>query len=91
VYRKGHLGVSLLAFAPVGYALVALGYPVLAYATGGAMLWLAMLPDLDHRIPLVSHRGVTHTLLCAAAVGAAFAAGGVAVERAATWTVRSPV
>jgi len=76
VYRTGHLGVSLLVFAPIGYLLVAGGEPLAALATGGAMLWLAMLPDVDHRIPGVSHRGPTHSLLFAVLVGAAFAAAG---------------
>lgn len=77
VYRTGHLGVSMLAFAPIGYLLVAVGSPLAAFVTGGAMLWLAMLPDVDHRLPFVEHRGVTHSLLFAALVGAAFAGVGV--------------
>lgn len=80
VYRKGHYGVSLLVFAPVGGALVLAGVPTLAYATGVAMLSLAMLPDVDHRLPGVSHRGVTHTLAFALVVGGglALAAGALA-------------
>jgi len=76
VYRTGHLGVSLLVFAPIGYLLVAVGQPLAALATGGAMLWLAMLPDVDHRIPGIPHRGPTHSLLFAALVGGAFAGAG---------------
>lgn len=77
VYRPGHLGVSLLAFAPIGYLLVALGSPLASVMTGGAMLWLAMLPDVDHRLPVIRHRGPTHSLLFAALVGGAFAAVGL--------------
>jgi len=77
VYRKGHYGVSLLVFASVAFVLLALDRGDLAVVTGGAMLWLAMLPDLDHRIPGVPHRGPTHSLAFAALVGAAF--GGVGV------------
>lgn len=73
MYRTGHLGTSLLVFAPVGYLLVVAGYPVAAFVTGATMLWLTMLPDVDHRLPLVPHRGPTHSLLFAGAVGAAFA------------------
>ena len=76
MYRTGHLGVSLLVFAPIGYLFVAVGEPLAALATGGAMLWLAMLPDVDHRIPGIPHRGPTHSLLFAALVGGAFAAAG---------------
>jgi inner membrane protein len=76
VYRKGHWGVSLLLFAPVGSALVALGQQHLAFVGGAVMVWLAMLPDVDIRIPGLSHRGSTHTLAFAALVGLAFGAVG---------------
>lgn len=79
MYRAGHYGMSLLVFAPVGFALVAAGRPVVAVVTGGTMVWLATLPDVDLRIPGVSHRGATHTLAFAALVGAAFAAAGWSV------------
>jgi len=79
MYRKGHLGVSLLVFAPVGYWLVRVGEPAAAMLTGVVMLWLAMLPDVDHRLPVIEHRGVTHSLGFAALVGGLFAAVGVAV------------
>lgn len=79
MYRTGHLGVSLLVFAPIGYLMVAAGYPLAALLTGSAMLWLAMLPDVDHRIPGIPHRGPTHSLLFAAAVGAVFAGVGTVV------------
>ena len=73
MYRTGHLGMSLLVFAPIGYLLVVAGAPLAALLTGGVMLWLAMLPDVDHRLPLISHRGVTHSLLFAIVIGSAFA------------------
>jgi inner membrane protein len=76
MFRKGHYGVSLLVFAPAGFALVRLGRPELAFVAGSVMLWFAMLPDLDHRIPGVPHRGPTHSLAFAGLVGAVFAAGG---------------
>lgn len=79
MYRKGHYGVSLLVFAPIAFVLLAVGRADLAVVTGGAMLWLAMLPDLDHRVPGISHRGPTHSLLFAAVVGGVFAAAGVAL------------
>ncbi|GAB6861279.1 hypothetical protein JCM17092_13680 [Haloplanus litoreus] len=67
----------MLVFAPVGFALVLAGRPDLAVVGGGAVLWLAMLPDYDHRIPGLPHRGPTHTLVFAALVGAAGAGVGV--------------
>ncbi|MFW6320898.1 MAG: metal-dependent hydrolase [Halohasta sp.] len=80
MYRKGHLGVSLLVFAPVGYALVTLGHPILAAITGGTMAWFAMLPDVDHRLPLIEHRGATHSLAFAALVGGVGAAVGAVAD-----------
>ena len=80
MYRKGHLGVSLLVFAPVGYTLVGLGAPELAALTGGVMLWFVMLPDVDHRLPMIEHRGPTHSLAFAALIGGVGAALGVGAE-----------
>ncbi|WP_049947729.1 metal-dependent hydrolase [Candidatus Halobonum tyrrellensis] len=79
MYRTGHLGVSLLAFAPVGYWLVSAGFVALAFVTAATMCYLAMLPDVDHRLPGIPHRGPTHSLAFAALVGGAFAlvAGGL--------------
>ena len=83
MYRKGHYGVSLLVFAPIAFVLLAVDTAALAVVTGGVMLWLAMLPDLDHRVPGVPHRGPTHSLLFAALVGGVFAAAGAGLESAA--------
>ncbi len=84
MYRKGHLGVSLLVFAPIGYGLVSIGEPELSLLTGAVMVWLAMLPDIDHRLPIISHRGPTHSLLFAALVGGVFAGAGFLLEGAFT-------
>lgn len=71
MYRFGHWGVSLLVFSPLGVALVLAGTPELALVAGGVMCWLAMLPDVDMRIPFISHRGPTHTFAFAGVVGGA--------------------
>lgn len=76
MYRFGHFGVSLLVFAPIGFLLVTAGAVDLAFVTGATMLWLSMLPDVDHRIPGIPHRGPTHSLLFAALVGGVFGAVG---------------
>jgi inner membrane protein len=76
VYRSGHYGVSLLVYSPVAFALLVAGEVTLAFVAGAAVLWLATLPDVDHRIPGVTHRGVTHTVAFALAVGAVFGAAG---------------
>lgn len=79
MYRKGHWGVSLLLFAPVGSVLVSLGHQQLAFVGGAMMVWLSMLPDVDIRVPGLSHRGPTHTLAFALLVGVAFGGVGFAL------------
>lgn len=69
MYRTGHLGVSLLLYAPVGLVLVASGQPDLAILGEVGMVSLAMLPDADHDLPGISHRGSTHTVAFALLVG----------------------
>jgi inner membrane protein len=71
MFRPGHYGVTLLLYAPFGCWLLSLGHPTVALAGGAGMLWLTMLPDWDSHIPLITHRGSTHTLLFAALVGVA--------------------
>lgn len=69
MYRPGHIGAALLLYAPIGLVLLLADLPGVAISGGAISFWLASLPDVDHRIPFVSHRGVTHTLLFALAVG----------------------
>lgn len=77
MYRTGHYGVSLLAYAPVGLVLVLAGRSAVAVAAGAGVLWLATLPDVDHRVPGIPHRGPTHSLAFAGLVGGVF--GGAAL------------
>lgn len=85
MYRTGHYGAALLVYAPVGYLLVLVGRDDLAVLGGAGVLALARLPDYDLRVPLVRHRGPTHTVLFGLLVGAALGAGGwlVGVRRGA--------
>ncbi len=80
MFKQGHLGVALLVFAPVGYALAVRGLPELAIVSGFLMVWFAMLPDIDHRLPIVEHRGPTHSLVFAGFVGAVGWLVGTGVE-----------
>lgn len=72
--RWGHVGAALAAYAPVAFVTAALGLEDLALLGALAAVALATLPDVDHRLPLLSHRGPTHTvwfvLLVATAGGA---------------------
>ncbi|WP_152041594.1 metal-dependent hydrolase [Salinigranum salinum] len=90
MYRKGHYGVALLVFAPVGVALVSAGLVDLAVLVGAGALWLAMLPDVDHRLPGVSHRGPTHTVWFALLVAAVLGGVGLAAGRAGAATPYRP-
>ena len=70
----------MLALAPITFWLLGGGYPAFAALVAGTVLYLAMLPDVDHRLPGVPHRGPTHSLLFAGVVGAAFAGAASLVE-----------
>lgn len=76
MYKTGHIGAGLAVYSPLAFVLVALGAGNLA--VGGAVLVgaLAMLPDQDQRVPLIKHRGITHTVWFAFVVGGVFGVGG---------------
>jgi inner membrane protein len=69
MYRTGHYGAALLAYAPIAAVVVSAGFRTLAFLGAAVTLGLATLPDFDHRLPLVSHRGITHTVWFAIVVG----------------------
>ncbi|ELZ48948.1 membrane-bound metal-dependent hydrolase [Halorubrum coriense DSM 10284] len=79
MYRNGHVGASLVVYAPFGFLVTALAS--VEVGGGGALgvASLAMVPDLDVRIPFVRHRGITHTVWFALLVGVAFGLVGAAV------------
>jgi len=90
MHREGHLGAALALYSPIGFLAYVAGFPAAAVAGAVGATLLAMLPDQDIRIPLVSHRGITHTvwfaLLVAGVLGAAGAylgdRGGMGTEDA---------
>lgn len=69
MFKIGHWGMSLLVWAPVAFVLLRMGYPALALIGGTIMLVFSRLPDKDHELPLIDHRGITHTLLFAVLIG----------------------
>jgi inner membrane protein len=71
VLRAGHYGVSIGLYAPIASHLIAGGHVTLAVVGGVIAAWLTMLPDLDHHLPFVSHRGPTHSIVFALVVSAA--------------------
>jgi inner membrane protein len=70
MHQKGHYGAALVAYAPIVFILTALGYTTLGVLGGAVVVGGAMLPDVDQRIPGLKHRGPTHTVWFALAVGA---------------------
>lgn len=79
MHREGHYGAALLAYAPVLGVLLAVGSESLALLGGVVVVGGAMVPDLDQQIPGVSHRGITHTVWFAIAVGAVVGGIGAAM------------
>lgn len=69
MYREGHVGVALLFYAPVGL-LAALWLSAEMAVVGGLVaVSLSTLPDIDELLSAVEHRGLTHTVYFALAVG----------------------
>lgn len=73
MHREGHVGAALLAYAPLGVGAILADATGLALLGGVVTVALASLPDQDFRIPFVSHRGITHTVWFALAVGGVLA------------------
>ena len=62
MHREGHIGAALVAYAPLGAIVLTLGFETVALLGAVAVAGLCMLPDLDLRVPLLAHRGPTHTV-----------------------------
>lgn len=87
MYQYGHYGVALIFIAPVVTVLSAVGFIELGLLAGTGAVGFSMIPDLDQRIPLVTHRGITHTVWFALLMGVITA--GIAVAIATTGAVVS--
>ncbi|WP_121744471.1 metal-dependent hydrolase [Natronorubrum halophilum] len=74
MYQFGHYGAALLVYAPLGTVVAFGGYETAALVGALACVALSTLPDCDHRLPLIEHRGPTHSLVFAVFVGAGLAA-----------------
>lgn len=79
MHREGHYGMALLVYAPVAFLMLALDFSTLALAGGVVVVGGAMIPDLDLRVPGVTHRGPTHTIWFALGFGGIVATAGVMV------------
>ena len=65
MHRDGHFGIG---FAIAAIAIAA-GGPVVGGLFGGAVVATSLLPDKDHTLPFISHRGFTHTVAFGLVVG----------------------
>ena len=90
MYATGHYGMALLAYAPVGYVLLEMA-PLLAFLGSAVVLSLATLPDIDLRLPLVPHRGPTHSLLFTALAAGGLGAAGFLLGQGSWQPLGGPV
>ncbi|TKX48217.1 metal-dependent hydrolase [Halorubrum sp. SD690R] len=79
MYRKGHVGASLVVYAPFGFLVTALLSIEAGLVGAAGVASTAMVPDLDMRVPVVTHRGITHTVWFALLVGVVLGGVGLAV------------
>lgn len=77
MHREGHIGVALVAYTPVGVVAYSLGATQLALVGALIAAGVAMVPDVDQRIPGLEHRGATHTVWAVLVAGVVFGGGGV--------------
>lgn len=69
MYVFGHLGISLLLYAPIAAWYMHADATTTAVLGGVVMLVLAPLPDVDEYTELLAHRGITHSVWFAGFVG----------------------
>jgi inner membrane protein len=62
MHSRGHLGMALIFWSPVAFILFQVGR--VDWAVFGFIFveTFAMLPDQDMNFPVVTHRGITHTV-----------------------------
>lgn len=61
MYQNGHIGVGLLLYSPLAFVAGAFAGLEAAVLGGVAVAGLATVPDVDMRVPFITHRGPTHT------------------------------
>lgn len=86
MYPPGHVGVTIILFAPLLYVLFAVGKERKALGWLALAVALSLAPDLDALVPVFAHRGTTHTLLAAMVLGIAVAGVGWMTHPSSTRT-----
>lgn len=79
MYETGHIGSGILLFSPVAFVAALFGGEGAGFMGFVLVAGLTTAPDLDMRVPFIKHRGITHTVWCALAVGAVMGVGGLVV------------
>lgn len=75
--RSGHWGLAMLWYSPVVFGALSADLTTIPLVALGTLIISAfcMLPDVDQRIPLIKHRGITHTIWFALLVGGILGGG----------------
>lgn len=82
----GHVGLALLAYAPLVYGLTARRPDARVWVGLLALLPFAVAPDVDLYVAALPHRGLTHTVWAVGACGLVGAAlGGAIADRRVPW------
>lgn len=69
MHPKGHLGISLVVYAPIALFLGMNGFYLFAVLGFFMMGAFATIPDNDQRIPVIKHRGLSHSIASALLFG----------------------
>lgn len=75
MYREGHIGLGLLVATPLAILFSFSIAPQWGLLTYGFAFITSRAPDIDQRLPLVSHRGFTHTIWFGIILSLLFATG----------------
>jgi len=62
MHRRGHYGLALLVFSPLAFLLNISHTSEAALVGILIVVGVTPIPDIDQRLPFVSHRGITHTV-----------------------------
>ena len=73
MHRRGHVGMAMLAYAPVGFLLLQGRQIGLALLGLLGVLTVEPLPNSDFWVPGLRHGGTSHLILCALVVGGVMA------------------
>ena len=79
MYREGHVGAALIAYAPIAFGFSVLGALDATIVGALVVTSLSMVPDIDIKLPFIRHRGPTHTVHFTIAVGVVLGLVGVAI------------